>query len=208
MMKVWIATIAAFSALAVAGLSAQSPTIVDEWSSVKAPPAVELKAVKIDAAHTALLLLDFEARTVDPRPRAKAALAKAASLLDFARANGVLVAYSTTGMGSPQSILADVKPKAGELVVKGSVDKFYNTELEKSLKDKGITIVIICGITTEGAVLGSSIGAVLRGFKVIVPVDCTAALDTYAEQYVAWHLLNAPATKGNVTLSSAEQISK
>ena len=183
-------------------------TIIDDWSAVKPPAAPELQAVKLDTAHTALLILDFEARTVDPRPRAKLALAQVAKLLVFARANGVLVAYSTTGAGSPETILPPVKPQAGELVVKASVDKFYNTGLEKHLKDKGITTVIITGITEEGAVLGSSIGAVLRGFKVIVPVDGTAALDTYAEQYVAWHLLNAPATKGIVILTKVDLIGK
>jgi nicotinamidase-related amidase len=186
---------------------ADSPTIIDDWSTVKAPPAPELQSVKVDAASTALLLLDFEDRTVGSRPRALATLPRVKALLGFARASGLLVAYSTTGAGSPETILPDLKPLPTEHVVKAGVDKFFGTDLEAYLKGKGIKQVIITGIATEGAVLGTSIGASLRGFKVIVPVDGTASSDPYAEQYVAWHLMNAPGVRGNVVLTRCDLIS-
>ncbi len=187
---------------------AADQTIVDEWSTVQAPPAPELKAVTVDPATTALLLLDFEQRTVGPRPRAAATLPRVKKLLEFARAANMLVAFSNTGAGSPQDILPEVKPLASEHVVKGSVDKFYGTDLEAYLKGKGIKQVIVTGVATEGAVLGTSIEATLRGFKVIVPVDGTASSAAYAEQYVAWHLMNAPAVKGNVTLTRTDLIGR
>ncbi len=187
---------------------AQADTIIDDWATVRAPPPPVLQSVTVDPATTALLLLDFEDRTVGPRPRAAATLPRVKKLLEFARAANMLVAYSNTGAGSPQSILADVKPLPTEHVVKGSVDKFYGTDLEAYLKGKGIKQVIITGIATEGAVLGTSIGATLRGFRVIVPVDCTASSEPYAEQYVAWHLMNAPAVRGNVTLTRTDLISR
>lgn len=185
---------------------AEDPTIVDEWSRVQAPPAPELQQVKVEPATTALLLLDFEERTVGPRPRAVATLPRVAKLLEFARASGILVAYSTTLAGSPETILPDLQPLPSEHVVKASVDKFFGTDLEAYLKGKGIRQVIIAGIVAEGAVLGTSIGASLRGFKVIVPVDGTASSERYAEQYVAWHLMNAPAVRGNVVLTRTDMI--
>jgi nicotinamidase-related amidase len=184
----------------------EGPTIVDEWRGIQPPPAPELKAAKIDPASTALLLLDFEARTVSPRPRAIATVPRVEKLLEFARASNLLVAYSTTGAGSVETILPELKPKATEHVVKGGVDKFFGTDLEAYLKEHGIRQVIITGIAAEGAVLGTSIEASLRGFKVIVPVDGTASSDPYAEQYVAWHLLNAPGVRGNVTLTRIDMI--
>jgi nicotinamidase-related amidase len=187
---------------------AQSPTIVDDWSAVKAPSAPELQAVKIDPATTALLLLDFEDRTVGSRPRAVATVPRVKKLLEFARAANMAVAYSNTGGGSPETILSDLKPLSSEHVVKASVDKFYGTDLEAYLKGKGIKQVIITGIVAEGAVLGTSIGASLRGFKVIVPVDGTASSSLYAEQYVAWHLLNAPGVRGNVVLTRTDMIGR
>ena len=185
---------------------AQDRTIIDDWSQVKPPPAPQLKAVLVDPDTTALLLLDFEDRTVLPRPRALATLPRVERLLDFARSSGILVAYSTTGAGSPDSILPALKPRPEEHVVKGSVDKFFGTDLEAYLKERGVTQVIIAGIVAEGAVLGTSTGACLRGFKVIVPVDGTASSDPYAEQYVAWQLLNAPALRGNVTLTRMDML--
>jgi nicotinamidase-related amidase len=129
-------------------------------------------------------------------------------LLEFARASNMLVAYSNTGAGSPETILPDLKPLPGDHVVKASVDKFFGTDLEAYLKGKGIKQVIIAGIVAEGAVLGTSIGASLRGFKVIVPVDGTASSELYAEQYVAWHLMNAPGVRGNVTLTRIDMIGR
>jgi nicotinamidase-related amidase len=199
-----------FSAFLLSALGflafAEDPTIIDDWSKVQAPSPPELTAVKIDPKTTALLLLDFEARTVDSRPRAVATLPRIKKLLDLARASGMLVAYSTTGAGSPATILADLKPRSEEHVVKASVDKFFDTDLEAYLKGKGITQVIVTGVVAEGAVLGTSIGASLRGFKVIVPVDGTASSSLYAEQYVAWHLQNAPGVRGNVTLTRCDSI--
>lgn len=197
-----------FLAVTILGFlaSAQEQSIVDIWATVQAPPAPTLSRVAIDPSTTALLLLDFEDRTVGSRPRAVATLPRVKKLLEFARASKILVAYSTTGAGSPETILPDLRPLPGEHVVKASVDKFYGTDLETWLRDHGIKQVIITGIVAEGAVLGTSIGASLRGFKVIVPVDGTASSSLYAEQYVAWHLQNAPGVKGNVTLTRTDLI--
>lgn len=39
--------------------TATAANIIDEWASVKAPPAPELKTVTVDPKTTALLMLDF-----------------------------------------------------------------------------------------------------------------------------------------------------
>lgn len=183
------------------------PTVIDSWNEIHAPAAPELKPVKVDPATTALLLLDFQDQTVSPRPRALAAVPRVKVLLESARAAHVLVAYSATPTGSREAILPALQPLPEEHVVKSGVDKFFGTDLEPFLKDKGIKQVIITGTATEGAVLATSIGSALRGFKVVVPVDGTGSAEIYAEQYVAWHLMNAPAVKGNVTLTRTDWIS-
>jgi nicotinamidase-related amidase len=193
-------------ALSLSPLIGQEPTIIDDWSKVQTPPPPALQAVKLEPATTALLLLDFEARTVSSRARAAAVLPRAKRLLELARSAGMVVAFSNTGAGSPVTILPEVAPLPTEHVVKASVDKFYGTDLEDYLKGHGVKTVIIAGIVAEGAVLNTSVGATLRGFKVIVPVDGTASSEPYAEQYVAWQLANAPALKGNVTLTKVDMI--
>ena len=193
---------AALAALVPALSNAQ--TIVDEWPNVKAPPAPALKPVTVDPKTTALLMLDFVPPTCGTRPRCMASLPAMKKLLEQARASGMPVAHSVTGTTKAEDILKDVAPQAGEPVVQASVDKFRNTELEKFLKDKGVQTVIVTGTAAHGAVLNTATGAVLRGMKVILPVDGVTASDTFTEQYVAWHMVNAPAVGPNTTLTKVE----
>jgi nicotinamidase-related amidase len=193
---------AALAALIPALSGAQ--TIVDEWPNVKAPPAPALKPVTVDPKTTALLMLDFVPPTCGARPRCMASLPAMKKLLEQARASGMPVAHSVTGTTKAEDILKDVAPQAGEPVVQASVDKFRNTELEKFLKDKGVQTVIVTGTAAHGAVLATATAAVLRGMKVILPVDGVTASETFTEQYVAWHMANAPAVGPNTTLTKFE----
>lgn len=179
-------------------------TIIDEWPNVKAPPAPALKPVTVDPKTTALLMLDFVPPTCGARPRCIASLPAMKKLLEQARASGMPVAHSVTGTTKAEDILKDVAPQAGEPVVQASVDKFRNTDLEKFLKDKGVQTVIVTGTAAHGAVLNTATAAVLRGMKVILPVDGVTASETFTEQYVAWHMVNAPAVGPNTTLTKSE----
>lgn len=180
---------------------AGAQTIVDEWPNVKAPPAPALKPVTVDPKTTALLMLDFVAPNCNPRPRCLASVPGAKKLLDEARSRGMTIVHATTSATKAADILPDLAPKGDEPVVSSGVDKFRNTELEKILKDKGIQHVIAIGTAAHGAVMYSASGAVLRGMKVILPVDGMSANDPFPEQYVAWHLTNAPVIGPNVTLT-------
>src|SRR5881396_1979393 len=79
----------------VSPVASSAQTIIDEWSSVKAPPAPELKDVTIDPSTTALLMLDVVKQTCNEkiRPRCPATLPAAKELLAGARAKNVLVVY-------------------------------------------------------------------------------------------------------------------
>ena len=193
---------AALAALVPALSSAQ--TIVDEWPNVKAPAAPTLKPVSVDPKTTALLMLDFVPPTCGARPRCMASLPAMTKLLEQARTHGMTVAHSVTGTTKAEDILKDVAPRAGEPVVQSSIDKFRNTDLEKFLKDKGIQTVIVTGTSANGAVLNTATAAALRGMKVVLPVDGISASDTYTEQYVAWHMVNAPAVAPNTTLTKVD----
>ncbi len=185
---------------------ATATTIVDEWPSVQPPVAPTLKPVTIDPKTTALLMLDYVPPTCGTRPRCIASLPAMKKLLEQARASGVMVAHSVTATTKPEDILKDVAPHPGEPVVQSSVDKFRNTDLEKLLRDKGIQTVIVTGTAAHGAVLNTATAAALRGMKVIVPLDGVSASDTYTEQYVAWHLTNAPGVGQSTTLTKTELV--
>ncbi len=116
-----------------------------------------------------------------------------------------MIVYATGPGGKAADTLAELAPMGGEPLVSSGVDKFFNTDLEKILRDKGIQTVITIGTAAHGAVLHTASAAGMRGMKVIVPVDGVSA-DAYAEQYTAWHLTNAPVFSPNVTLTQFDLV--
>lgn len=191
-----------------AALDGDDKTIVELWETVKAPGPVQLRAVQLNPKETAFLVLDIEGRTcnAERRPRCIASVPKIKDFLARASASGAAVVYSLTPQGSRETILPGVSPAGTEPIVKSSVDKFFHTDLEKILHDRGVKTVIISGTAAEGAVLHTVTGAVLRGFHVVVPVDGVSSATLYAEQYTAWHLLNAPGPRQNTTLTRFDMI--
>ena len=182
--------------------------VIEQWSEVKPPEPPEIHKVLVEPQTTALLILDIEKLTtnVERRPRAVAAVPRIARLLERARANGVFVAYSTTSRGTPGDILQAVAPAKGDPVVRSSVDKFFRTDLERHLSDRGIKTVVIVGTAAEGAVLHTAAAACMRSLDVVVPVDGMPSSTLYAEQYVCWHLANAPGSRRRTTLCRTELI--
>jgi nicotinamidase-related amidase len=156
---------------------------------VKAPPAPELKPVKLDAKTTALLILDVQKPGCERRPRCLDMVPKLKALAGKARAAGATLIYTFAGEGDPKTI-ADpaLTPKDGEWIAQRGPDKFLGSDLETRLKDKGIQTVIVTGASTQGVVIGTGSGAAQRGYKVIVPVDTTASDDAYNEQYAVYHM--------------------
>lgn len=187
---------------------ASAQNIVEEWNTVKAPPAPELKSVTLDPKVTGLLLLDFNKQTcnADKRPRCIASIPKVQKLLTEARAKSVYVLYSLSSGATVADIAKELAPLGQEPVVTSGPDKFLGTDLEKILKDKGIRTVIVTGTAAHGAVLYTASEAAFRGMQVIVPVDGMSAESIYAEQYVAWNIVNAPRVSNQSVLTKIDMI--
>jgi len=206
----WMLAVGVTLALSFGTSTLRAASVIDNWASVKAPSAPELKTVQVDPKTTALLMLDYVKQICNAQryPHCPARLPTVKKLLDQARANGVMVVY--TGTTIPPSERTDIDPMVAptgdEPFVKTVLDKFLNTDLEKILKDKGITTLIMVGQAAQGAVITTGSEAAQRGFKVIVAVDGIAAQDDYYEQYTVWHLGNAPLLANRVTLTSTDMI--
>jgi len=196
--------------LILPGLQTRSfaQTVIDAWDTVKAPPAPELKPVTADPKTTALLLLDFNKQTcsAERRPRCIATIPNVKKLLSEARAKGVAVIYSLSAGAAVSDIAQELAALPGDPVVTSGPDKFLGTDLEKHLKDRKITTVIVAGTAAHGAVLYTASGAALRGMRVIVPADGISAETLYPEQYVLWNLANAPRISTQMTLSRTDLI--
>jgi nicotinamidase-related amidase len=207
--EVWIGAAVILVLIAGIGIQpGQAQTIIEEWNGVKAPPPPELKQVTINPRTTALLLLDFNSQTcnMERRPRCISSIPAVKRLLSTARAKGVSVIYSLSPGAKATDIAKDLAPMPEEPVVTSGPDKFLGTDLEKILKEKKIETVIVTGTAAHGAVLYTASGAALRGFNVIVPVEGSTAEALYPEQYVLWHLANAPRVSAKVTITKVEMI--
>jgi len=183
-------------------------TIIDQWSSVTAPPPPPLKAVMIDKNSTVLLMLDFNEQTcnMQRRPRCIESIPKVKRLLTAARTAGVPVVYTLGGGGKAADLPKELAPAGGEPAMLAGVDKFMGTDLEKILKEKGAKTVIVVGTAAHGAVLYTASASAMRGMKVIVPVDGVSGDTTYIEQYVSWHLVNVPVIGPAFTLTTLDQV--
>ncbi|MFM2443563.1 MAG: hypothetical protein RJB09_749 [Pseudomonadota bacterium] len=205
--------ISILSAVALGALSIglAKADVLSEWKDLAFPPAPELKPAKVEAASTALLLLDFTNQTCsqERRPRCAAQVPGLAKLLAEARAKNVFVVYSVATAGSDRKdILAALAARDGDPVLPPlGPDKFIGSDFEKMLKDKGIQTLIIAGTAAHTSVLHTGGEAALRGFKVVAPVDGMSSNEAFTEAYTAWHLVNAARIMNAVTLTRVGMIS-
>lgn len=207
-----------FAAAAAATLligALASPSVADvisDWSTAVVPPPPELKEVTVDPATTALLFLDMMKVNCNARPRCVAVVPNLKHLYDQARAHNMVVWYSlvgSNGKATPDDVVDPaIKPREGEWYRQQGTDKFLGSTLDPTLKQAGIKTVIICGNSFQGATVGTAQEAAQRGYKIIVPVDCSAGEDEYHEQYAAFHIAKGSwvGVTSNVTLTRAAMI--
>ena len=136
--------------------------------------------VALEPATTALLVFDVVDPICKRQPNCTGLMVSViASLLEQARAAGVFVLYSTRAP-TISKWLPEVTPAPGDpLIASYAQDRFYNTDLDKVLKAKGITTVILTGWKVSGSVVYTSVGATLRGYTVVVPTDASLAATDY-----------------------------
>jgi nicotinamidase-related amidase len=203
---------AAVFALAALGPTTAGADIISDWNTAVAPPPPELKEVTVDPSTTALLFLDIMKAGCTARPRCVAAVPNMKRLHDQARAKNMVVWYSlvgSNGKATPDDIMdAAIRPRAGEWYRQGGPDKFLGSTLQATLRQAGVKTVIICGNSFQGATVGTASAAAQRGYKVIIPVDCSAGEDAYHEQYAAFHLAKGGpvGVTSNVTMTRSTMI--
>ena len=180
--------------------------VIEIWSDVIVPDPPELKSINVDTKSTAFLLLDIQQQNCTPRPRCIESIPMVKELLEDSRKRKMLVVYTLTKIGKREDVREEVRPLDEELFVASGVDKFFGTNLEDILIRNNIKNVLLAGTAAQGAVLHTATGAALRNFQVIVPIDCMSSAEIYAEQYTAWHLANAPGTKGKCVLTRRSMI--
>ena len=200
----------AIAAALFAANPARAQTVIDDWSQVKLPQPPALKPVTLVPKETALLVMDFTVQTCTPERRKRCAdsVPKVKKFVEAAREHGALIVYSVAVPNSVATdVLKELTPAPGEQVLPPlGPDKFINSDLEKTLKDKGIKTVVAMGTQAQTSVLHTGGEAALRGFKVIVPVDAMSSDDLFPEAYTAWHLSTAARISNQTTLTRLDMI--
>jgi len=163
------------AALAQSGAQSTKPMVTLQMPALPDPVPVSVKA-----PTTALLVFDIVDPICTTQPKCMATMVPAiTSLLAKARSAGMLVLYGTRGL-TLSKWLTQVAPAPGDRVIQSyAQDRFFNTDLDKILKDKGITTLILTGWKVSGSVVYTSVGATARGYTVVVPVDASLATTDY-----------------------------
>ena len=154
----------------------------------------------IDAHTTALIMLDvitdfeFEDGTALLR-RTIPAARRLARLKERAKKAGVPVVYVNDNFGKWQEdfktmsdhfmrpeakgreVVETLRPDPDDYyVLKPHRSAFYSTSLELLLRDLTANTLIITGVTSDICVLFTANDAYMRGFDLVVPSDCVAAV--------------------------------
>lgn len=158
--------------------------------------------VSIDKTKTALVVIDLQKGIVagDRAPHSSEEVVKnASSLADAFRKNGmpvflVRVTPSPDGkdglhpaadaaMQRPTpppdwaEIVPAMGPKEGDFVItKRQWGAFYGTELDLELRRRGVTTIILCGISTNIGVESTARFAYEYGYEQVFAEDATAAM--------------------------------
>ena len=198
-------------AAVMASPAAQAQGVLDDWASVKMPPAPALKLAAVDPKTTALMLFDFTTQTCsqERRPRCAASMPKMKKLLEDARARGMFVVYSVALPNTGEKdMMPEIAPRAGEPILPPlGPDKFLNSDFEKMLKEKGVQTIILNGTAAQSTVLHTGGAAALRGFNVVVPIEGMSSNEAFPELYTAYHLTTAARIDAKVTLTRVDMIS-
>lgn len=199
-------TLTAFGLASVIGMAATAPVVAAEPSH----PTIRQLAgapnvAALDAAKTAVLVIDFQNEYFDARaapgfvggrmvvPDGVAALRQTRRVVDFADAHSIRVIHVQHVLPAGAPLFAqgsvnvafhrDMQPRSGETVIqKDNVSVFAGASaavLDNALEDAGIDTLIITGLQTHACVVGAArdAAAAPRGYRVLVASDASASRD-------------------------------
>src|ERR1700682_5987813 len=184
--------------LALCGGAAQAQLTSKPLQTLQMPALPDPVRVALNPATTALLVLDYVDPICNSQPKCKGEMLPAVTpFMARARKAGVVVAYGTREPNMSKW-LPEVAPAAADIkIVNTAQDRFYNTDLDRALKAKGITTIIMVGWKVSGSLAYTSVGATLRDYTVVVPIDPTAAGTDYEQVIGFYQILNQG--NGNLT---------
>ena len=197
-----------FAALCLSG-SALAADAVAEWDSIEALPPPELKEVVLDPATTGLMVMDFGTQFClpDQRPRCAASIPAVSRVIEAARAANITTVYIRSGAMQPEDFIDEIAPRPEDHYFQGiKEDKMIGNDTERVFREAGIDTLVLIGTQGSGSVLITAIGAALREFKVVVPVDTMPSATAYQEQFTIWEIANGRLFRDLSTLTRSDML--
>jgi nicotinamidase-related amidase len=197
-------TVVFMSGLAVAlscGAAEAQPTdgAAPKMVTLQMPATPDPARVTLDPKSTALMVLDYVEDICNQQANCKTKVLPAMTpFMERVRKAGLTVAYGTRAQNQTKW-LKEVAPAPGDIRITNTAqDRFYNTDLDKELKAKGIKTLIMVGWKVSGSVTYTSVGAMARDYTVVIPVDTTSAGSSYETTIGFYNVLNS----GNANLAN------
>jgi len=169
---------------------------------LKDPTAPEVKPivpkpVSLNSQKTALLVLELSQYLEDPEYFAAPLVPGVTSLLERARAAGVLIAFTVPHpfKGTPQGqVYSGFKRKPSEAVFYPvGFDKFMGGEMQTLLSLYSIDTLILTGCKANMAILMTATRAITEyNYKLIIPVDGIAATTEYEKEFTLYEFRRYP----------------
>ena len=188
-------------AAALAGGAAQSAqnATPGKMMTMQMPATPEPARVTLNPRTTALIVLDYVEDICNNQPSCKTKMLPAMTpFMEKVRKAGMVVAYGTREQNQAHW-LKEVAPAQGDIRITNTAqDRFYNTTLDQQLKAKGINTLILVGWKISGSVTYTSVGAMIRDYTVVIPVDTTTASSDYETAVGFYNVLNS----GNANLAN------
>jgi nicotinamidase-related amidase len=185
--------------LTVCGGAALAQSTGKPMLTLQMPALPDPARVTLDPKTTALMVLDYVEDICATQPKCKSQMLPAMiPFMERVRKAGLTVAYGTRAQNMSKW-LPEVAPTAADIkIVNTAQDRFYNTDLDKALKAKDIKTMIMVGWKVSGSVTYTSVGAMIRDYTVVVPVDTTTAATDYETAIGFYQILNS----GNANLAN------
>ena len=144
--------------------------------------------VTVDPKTTALLVLDLNCRCENPEEPCFKLIDPVAKFLDRARQANLFIVYTAADRykGTAEARMPHAfKQREDEPVIfPPAFDKFYSGELQPMLQKRVIKTVIVCGASSNQAVMYTATAAVRPfGYDCVIPVDGLIARGDYEHEF-------------------------
>jgi nicotinamidase-related amidase len=169
---------------------------------VKVPEKIDVKPIELEASKSALIIVDMQNAFAHEKgrlfvPESRKTIEPIKKLLEKARSKNVSVIYTQDWhqKDDPEfsvwgehavagtweaEIIDELKPIDGDVLIKKlRYDGFYGTYLDDVLRMRKIENTVITGTVANICVLHTAGSAALRGYKVVIPIDCISALSMF-----------------------------